>query len=79
MYSKLKLCLFRRLIGMIMCTSFQRQQENVNLTLAANFAYLLRDFMRQLGLNVTSVRVQRDSSNFRCKGVYECVFQSWLY
>lgn len=53
-----------RLIGMIMCTSFQRQQENVNLTLAANFAYLLRDFMQQLGLNITSVRLPRDSSNF---------------
>ncbi|XP_054741257.1 uncharacterized protein LOC129246444 isoform X1 [Anastrepha obliqua] len=53
-----------RLIGMIMCTSFQRQQENVNLTLAANFAFVLRDFMRQLGLNIMSVRVARDSSNF---------------
>ncbi|XP_020717724.1 uncharacterized protein LOC101449967 isoform X2 [Ceratitis capitata] len=54
----------KRLIGMIMCTSFQRQQENVNLTLAANFAFLLRDFMRQLGLNITSVPVPRYSSNF---------------
>ncbi|XP_067634240.1 uncharacterized protein [Eurosta solidaginis] len=53
-----------RLIGMIMCTSFQRHGENVNLTLAANFACLLRDFMRQLGLSVTWIRVPRNSSNF---------------
>ncbi|XP_030388457.1 uncharacterized protein LOC115634714 [Scaptodrosophila lebanonensis] len=53
-----------RLIGVIVCTSFQRQQENVNLTIAANFGYLLRDFMEQLGVPITTFHLQREPSNF---------------
>ncbi|KAH8413819.1 hypothetical protein KR222_008839 [Zaprionus bogoriensis] len=53
-----------RLIGIIICTSFQREQENVNLTLAANFGYLLRDFMRQLGTPIATLSLAREPSNF---------------
>ncbi|ALC41910.1 CG3589 [Drosophila busckii] len=53
-----------RLIGIIICTSFQRVQENVNLTLAANFGYLLRDFMEQLGTPITMISSTREPSNF---------------
>jgi len=58
---------FRRLIGIVICTSFQRQQENVNLTLAANFGYLLRNFMEQLGMSTTTFQLTREPSNFACK------------
>ncbi|XP_017070480.2 uncharacterized protein LOC108107448 [Drosophila eugracilis] len=53
-----------RLIGIVICTSFQRQQENVNLTLAANFGYLLRNFMEQLGMPTTKFQLAREPSNF---------------
>ncbi|XP_034476830.1 uncharacterized protein LOC117783517 [Drosophila innubila] len=53
-----------RLVGIIICTSFQRDQENVNLTLAANFGYLLRDFMEQLGTPITMFNLTREPSNF---------------
>ncbi|XP_060655422.1 uncharacterized protein LOC132790755 isoform X1 [Drosophila nasuta] len=53
-----------RLVGVIICTSFQREQENVNLTLAANFGYLLRDFMEQLGTPITMFNMPREPSNF---------------
>ncbi|KAH8301789.1 hypothetical protein KR059_011804 [Drosophila kikkawai] len=53
-----------RLIGIVICTSFQRQQENVNLTLAANFGYLLRNFMEQLGMPSTTFQLTREPSNF---------------
>ncbi|KAM8711789.1 hypothetical protein ACLKA7_012318 [Drosophila subpalustris] len=53
-----------RLVGVIICTSFQREQENVNLTLAANFGYLLRDFMKQLGTPITMFNLSREPSNF---------------
>ncbi|EDW60060.1 uncharacterized protein [Drosophila virilis] len=53
-----------RLIGIIICTSFQREQENVNLTLAANFGYLLRDFMEQLGTPITMLSLPREPSDF---------------
>lgn len=58
---------FRRLIGIIVCTSFQREQENVNLTLAANFGYLLCDFMEQLGTPIAMLNLVREPSNFSCK------------
>jgi len=44
----------------VICTSFQRQQENVNLTLAANFGYLLRNFMEQLGMSTTTFQLTSD-------------------
>ncbi|XP_016974347.1 uncharacterized protein LOC108041076 [Drosophila rhopaloa] len=53
-----------RLIGIVICTSFQRQQENVNLTLAANFGYLLRNFMEQLGMSTSTFQLTREPSNF---------------
>ncbi|EDW73936.1 uncharacterized protein Dwil_GK21671 [Drosophila willistoni] len=53
-----------RLIGIVICTSFQRQQENVNLTLAANFGYLFKNFMDQLGIPIASFNLPRDSTNF---------------
>ncbi|KAH8400914.1 hypothetical protein KR009_001795 [Drosophila setifemur] len=53
-----------RLIGIVICTSFQRQQENVNLTLAANFGYLLRNFMDQLGMPTSTLQLTREPSNF---------------
>ncbi|XP_034654289.1 uncharacterized protein LOC117892278 [Drosophila subobscura] len=53
-----------RLIGIVTCTSFQRQQENVNLTLAANFGYLLRNFMEQLGIPTTTFNLAREPSSF---------------
>ncbi|KAH8283496.1 hypothetical protein KR018_004147 [Drosophila ironensis] len=53
-----------RLIGIVICTSFQRQQENVNLTLAANFGYLLRNFMEQLGMPIATLQPSREPSNF---------------
>ncbi|TDG47706.1 hypothetical protein AWZ03_005850 [Drosophila navojoa] len=53
-----------RLIGIIICTSFQRQQENVNLILAANFGYIVRDFMAQLGTRITILSLPRETSNF---------------
>lgn len=53
-----------RLVGVIICTSFQRDQENINLTLAANFGYLLSDFMEQLGTPITMFNITREPSNF---------------
>ncbi|KAI8040131.1 uncharacterized protein LOC128254423 [Drosophila gunungcola] len=53
-----------RLIGIVICTSFQRQQENVNLTLAANFGYLLKNFMEQLGMSISTFQLSREPSNF---------------
>lgn len=52
------------LIGIIICTSFQRQNENVNLTMAANFGHLFRDFTRQLGLKLPHITLPREPSNF---------------
>ncbi|XP_037940931.1 uncharacterized protein LOC119673897 [Teleopsis dalmanni] len=53
-----------RLIGVIICTTFMRNDGNVNFTIAASFAYLLRDFMKQLGVKITSITVPREPSNF---------------
>ncbi|XP_055837548.1 uncharacterized protein LOC129905949 [Episyrphus balteatus] len=54
-----------RLIGMIICTSFQRQNENVNLTLAASFSHILIDFMKKLGISVSSIAVPPKISSFQ--------------
>ncbi|XP_002043129.2 uncharacterized protein LOC6618881 [Drosophila sechellia] len=53
-----------RLVGIVICTSFQRHHENVNLTLAANFGYLLRNFMEQLGMSTTEFQLSREPSSF---------------
>lgn len=53
-----------RLVGIVICTSFQRHHENVNLTLAANFGYLLRNFMEQLGMSTTAFQLSREPSSF---------------
>ncbi|XP_013100228.2 peroxisomal leader peptide-processing protease [Stomoxys calcitrans] len=53
-----------RLIGLIISTTFQRNNENLQMTMAANFAYLLRDFMNQLGIKITSITIPREPSNF---------------
>ncbi|XP_033253189.1 uncharacterized protein LOC117192581 isoform X1 [Drosophila miranda] len=42
----------------------KRQQENVNLTLAANFGYLLGNFMEQLGIPTTTFNLAREPSSF---------------
>ncbi|TMW42262.1 hypothetical protein DOY81_012657 [Sarcophaga bullata] len=55
---------YRRLIGLIICTAFQRNNENLQMTIAANFAHLLRDFMNQLGIKITTVMLPREPSNF---------------
>lgn len=66
---------FSRLIGIIICTSFQREQENVNLTLAANFGYLLRDFMEQLGTPITMLSLPREPSDFACMLHENCILR----
>ncbi|KAH8233120.1 hypothetical protein KR026_004536 [Drosophila bipectinata] len=53
-----------RLIGIVICTSFQRHQENVNLTMAVNFGYLLRSFMEHLGMPVAQFQFNREPSTF---------------
>ncbi|KAM7345536.1 peroxisomal leader peptide-processing protease [Cochliomyia hominivorax] len=53
-----------RLIGLIICTAFQRNNENLQMTMAANFAHLLRDFMQQLGIKITTIMLPREPSNF---------------
>lgn len=52
---------------MIICTTFQRQNENVNLTLAASFSHLLTDFLKKVGINVSSIPLPKKVSNFPCK------------
>lgn len=37
------------------------------MTMAANFAFLLRDFMNQLDIKITSITIPREPSNFACK------------
>uniref|UniRef100_A0A1B0GCB1 Peroxisomal leader peptide-processing protease n=1 Tax=Glossina morsitans morsitans TaxID=37546 RepID=A0A1B0GCB1_GLOMM len=53
-----------RLIGLIIRTSFQCDQGRIDMTLVANFAYLLRDFMKQLGIKITSFTLPREPSDF---------------
>ncbi|XP_061386779.1 peroxisomal leader peptide-processing protease-like [Musca vetustissima] len=53
-----------RLIGLIISTAFQRNNENLQMTIAANFAFLLRDFMNQLGIKITTITIPREPSNF---------------
>uniref|UniRef100_A0A1A9V209 Peroxisomal leader peptide-processing protease n=1 Tax=Glossina austeni TaxID=7395 RepID=A0A1A9V209_GLOAU len=53
-----------RLIGLIVRTSFQYDQGRIDMTLVANFAYLLRDFMKQLGIKITSFTLPREPSDF---------------
>uniref|UniRef100_A0A1A9WJX7 Peroxisomal leader peptide-processing protease n=1 Tax=Glossina brevipalpis TaxID=37001 RepID=A0A1A9WJX7_9MUSC len=53
-----------RLIGLIISTSFQYNRESINMTLVANFAYLMRDFIKQLGIKITSITMPREPSNF---------------
>lgn len=53
-----------RLIGMIICTSFRRQDENVQLTLAASFSHVLRDFLTKVGINVTTIKMPQVVSGF---------------
>uniref|UniRef100_A0A1B0B5E8 Peroxisomal leader peptide-processing protease n=1 Tax=Glossina palpalis gambiensis TaxID=67801 RepID=A0A1B0B5E8_9MUSC len=52
-----------RLIGLIVCTSFQYNQKSIDMTLVANFAYILRDFMQQLGIKITSFTLPREPSS----------------
>ncbi|XP_055917016.1 uncharacterized protein LOC129949522 [Eupeodes corollae] len=54
-----------RLVGMIICTTFQRQDKNVTLTLAAGFSYVMRDFLQKIGINVRSIELERRVSSFQ--------------
>lgn len=54
-----------RLIGIIICTAFQRENENVTLTLAANFSHILKDFLRKVGINVTSIDIPQKTLSYQ--------------
>lgn len=52
-----------RLIGMITCTTFHWNNENANLTLAANFRHVLKEFLQKIGETYTNGTIIRSPSN----------------